>query len=233
MLDRHWVAVATLAWLGVAGAQASIGDEFRVGVQAGIPSWSMDVEVPLLNESVRLDADVEPSAGIVGQYIMQSDDGSFFVGIEAGIGTENASGQEQLTLLGAPVDVSAELGWVADVAWLAGFDLGDTDLFGTGFGNVSVFGSVGASYAKGEIGVTLPSLGLTGSDEAKHFGWKAGAGVEIEIGEAAILQVRANYTDYETRTYRDQGIGLDVEPGAFEVRATLLYRFDYCDLLGC
>ena len=81
--------------------------------------------------------------------------------------------------------------------------------------------------------MTLPDLGLTGGDEGKHFGLKFGAGVEFDVGASAMLQVRANYAVYEERAYRDQGVSLDVEPGAFEIRATLLYRFDHCVLLGC
>ena len=229
-------AAATLALGGiVVGAQAGIADELRVGVQGGVPGWSFDVGVPVLGQSTTVDPDMEPSAGIVGQYVIRSgdgDDSDFYVGVEGSFGAESASGMDRLTLLGANVEVVVETTWVADVAWLAGFNLGETTALG-GLGDVTVFGSVGASYAKAELGVTLPDLGLTGGDEAKHFGWKAGAGVEFDIGASATLQVRANYTYYEDRTYRDQGVSLDVEPGAFEVRATLLYRVDHCILLGC
>ena len=232
MTNKQYVA---LALLGTLWAPASFADEFRLGAQAGLPGWSFDVSVPVLGQSTSVEPDAEPSLGVVGQYIMRSgdgDDGNFFVGIEASYGAESVSGADRLTLLGTAVDVVAETAWVADVAWLAGFNLAEATTFGN-VGDVTVFGSIGATYAKGEIGVTLPDLGLTGGDEGKHFGLKVGAGVEFDIGTSTTLQVRANYAYYEDRTYRDQGISLDVEPGAFEIRATLLYRLDHCALLGC
>lgn len=226
VINKQFVAVALV---GIVGAQAAFGDEFRIGAQAGLPGWSFDVGVPVLGEFTTVEPDAEPSVGIVGQYIIRSgegdDDSNFFVGVEASFGAEGVSGMERLTLLGTAVDVVAEIAWVADVAWLAGFNLGDTVAF-DGIGDMTVFGSLGATYAKGEIGVTVPDLGLSGGDEGKHFGLKAGVGLEFDLGTSATLQVRANYAYYEGRTYRDQGVSLDVEPGAFEVRATLLYRID-------
>ena len=221
--------------LGVLFAQASLGDEFRIGAQGGLPGWSFDVGVAALGESTTVGPDAKPSFGVVGQYILRSgdtDDGSFYVGIEAAFGAESVSGTARLALLGTAVDVVAETAWVTDVAWLAGFNLGETTAFG-GVGDVKVFGSVGATYAKGEIDVTLPDLGLSGGDEGRHFGLKFGAGVEFDLGASATLLLRANYAYYEERAYRDQGVSLDVEPGALEVRATLLYRVDPCALLGC
>ena len=235
MRDKRCIAACGLALTALLGAQAAIAGEFRVGVQGGVPSWSYDVGVAALGQSTTVDPDIEPSLGVVGQYVIRSGaggDDNFYVGVEASFGAESASGTDQLNLLGANVELVAETAWVADVAWLAGFNLGETDLLG-GMGDVTVFGSVGASYAKADLGVALPELNLSGGDEGKHFGWKAGAGVEFDIGASATLQLRANYTDYEGRTYRDQGVSLDVEPGAFEVRATLLYRVDHCALLGC
>ena len=232
VINKQYVAMALA---GTLCAKATFADEFRVGAQAGLPGWGFDVAVPVLGQSTSVDADAEPSVGLVGQYIMRSgdgDDGDFYVGIEASFGAESASGMDRLTLLGTAVDVVAETTWVADVSWLAGFELGETAAFGN-VGDITVFGSIGATYAKGEIGVTLPDLGLTGGDEGKHFGLKVGAGVEVGIGESATLQVRANYAQYEDRAYRDQGVSLDVEPGAFEIRATLLYRVDHCVFLGC
>ena len=229
------IASGAVALLWIAGAQSSSADEFRIGLQAGIPAWSMDADAPLFGASATLEPDASPAAGVVGQYIIHSGDGSagdFFVGVEAGIAAENGSGEEQIAILGTGVDLVAEPAWTMDVAWLAGFSLGEEAL-GRTFANPVVFGSVGASYAKTDLGVAVPALGLTGGDEAKHFGWKVGAGLQIDIGESATLQVRGNYAYYEARTYRDQGVSVDIEPSAFEVRATLLYRFDYCDLLGC
>ena len=121
---------------------------------------------------------------------------------------------------------------MADVLWLAGFDLGEVSAFGGQLGDVSVFGLLGGSYAGGEVSVTIPSLDATGSDDAKHFGWKFGAGAEFDVSESVALQVRATYTLYEESTYRDQGVSIGVEPGAVEVRASLLYRFDAGDLFG-
>ncbi|MCE2459480.1 MAG: outer membrane beta-barrel protein [Pseudomonadales bacterium] len=232
MIHRQTVAVALL---GVLCAQVTLGDEFRIGAQGGLPGWTYDVGVAALGESTSVDADLEPSFGVVGQYILRSgdgDDGNFYVGVEASFGAENASGMDGLSLLGTRVDVLAETAWVTDVGWIAGFNLGETAAFG-GVGDLKVFGSVGATYAQGEIGVTLPDLGISGGDEGKHFGVKFGAGVEFDLGASATLQVRANYAYYEERAYRDQGVSLDVEPVAFEVRATLLYRVDPCTLLGC
>ncbi len=219
----------------VLGAQGAVGDEIRFGAQAGVPSWSFDVGVPALNVSTSVEPDAEPSFGVAGQYIFHSgeeDDSDFYVGVEASYGAESASGMDRLTLLGTAVDVVAETAWVVDIAWLAGFRLSETSILGD-VGELSIFGSVGASFAQAEVGVSLPDLGLTGSDEGKHFGWKAGAGIEFDIGRTATLQVRANYTYYEARTYRDQGVSLEVEPGSLELRATLLYRLDHCVLLGC
>ena len=224
-----------MALSGVLCVQAALGDEFRIGAQGGLPGWSFDVGVAALGESTSVEPDAEPSFGVVGQYLIRpgdGDDGNFYVGVEASFGAESVSGMERLSLLGTTVNVVAETAWVTDVAWLAGFNLGETTAFG-GVGDLKVFGSVGASYAKGEIGVALPDLGITGGDEGKHFGLKFGAGVEFDLGASATLQVRANYAYYEERAYRDQGVSLDVEPGALEVRATLLYRVDPCALLGC
>lgn len=232
MIHKQTVAVALL---GVLFAQATLGDEFRIGAQAGLPAWTFDVGVAALGQSTSVEPDAEPSFGVVGQYILRSgggDDGNFYVGVEASFGAESASGMDGLTLLGTRVNVVAETAWVTDVAWIAGFNLGETTAFGD-VGDLKVFGSVGASYAKGEIGVSLPDLGISGGDEGKHFGVKFGAGVEFDLGTSATLQVRANYAYYEERAYRDQGVSLDVEPGALEIRATLLYRVDPCAVLGC
>lgn len=229
MFER--VAGAVVLLLGTSAA----ADEFRVGAQAGIPNWSMDIEVPLLSVSASADPGANPSAGLVAQYVTRTDDevdDGFYVGVEAGFTSESGSGAEEITLLGTPAQVDTEVSWVADLLWLAGFDLGDVSALGGRLGDVSVFGLVGASYAGGEVGVTIPSLDVTGSDDAKHFGWKFGAGAEFDVGESLALQVRATYALYEESTYQDQGVSLGVEPGAAEVRASLLYRFDAGDLFG-
>jgi len=216
------------------GSTAAANDEFRLGVQGGLPNWGLDVEVSALGVATDVDADVEPALGLVGQYIMRAgdDDGSFFVGIEAGFTSESAAGAQEVSVLDTPVMVDAEMTWATDLVWLGGFDLGNVSLFGGNMQNVSVFGTAGASYAHGEVAVSIPSAGATGSDEGKHFGWKFGGGVEFDLGTSAAVQIRANYTTYASATYADQGVSLAVEPSAFEIRAILVYKFDAGDVLG-
>ena len=235
MFDKRSVAVATLLLSGLQGTSAAANNELRVGVQAGIPNWGIDIDVPLLGQSTSVDPDVNPSFGIVGQFVVRSDEadaGGFFTGVEAGFVAETASGSQQLSILGSPVVVDAELAWVTDLVWLAGWDLGNVSAFGSEFGNLSVFGSIGASYASGEVEVELPALSTTGSDSGKHLGWKVGAGVEFDLGASAALQVRANYTDFGGGNYADQGVSLNAEPGVFELKAVLLYKLSAGDLLG-
>ncbi len=235
MFDKRSVAVATLLLSGLQGTSAAANNELRVGVQAGIPNWGIDIDVPLLGQSTSVDPDVNPSFGIVGQFVVRSDEadaGGFFTGVEAGFVAESASGSQQLSILGSPVVVDAELAWVTDLVWLAGWDLGNVSAFGSEFGNLSVFGSIGASYASGEVEVELPALSTTGSDSGKHLGWKVGAGVEFDLGASAALQVRANYTDFGGGNYADQGVSLNAEPGVFELKAVLLYKLSAGDLLG-
>lgn len=235
MFDKRSVAVATLLLSGLQGTSAAANNELRVGVQAGIPNWGIDIDVPLLGQSTSVDPDVNPSFGIVGQFVVRSDEadaGGFFTGVEAGFVAESASGSQQLSILGSPVVVDAELAWVTDLVWLAGWDLGNVSAFGSEFGNLSVFGSIGASYASGEVEVELPALSTTGSDSGKHLGWKVGAGVEFDLGASAALQVRANYTDFGGGNYADQGVSLNAEPGVFELKAVLLYKLSVGDLLG-
>ena len=175
MFDKRSVAVATLFLSGLQGTSAAANNELRVGVQAGIPNWGIDIDVPLLGQSTSVDPDVNPSFGIVGQFVVRSDEADargFFTGVEAGFVAETASGSQQLSILGSPVVVDAELAWVTDLVWLAGWDLGNVSAFGSEFGNLSVFGSIGASYASGEVEVELPALNTTGSDSGKHLGWK-------------------------------------------------------------
>ena len=233
MFDKSLLAGVTVLLVGFGTLAAA--DEFRVGAQAGIPDWSMDVEVSLLAVSASADPGVSPSAGLVAQYVTKTDEevgNGFYVGVEAGFTSGSDAGTEELTLLGAQVEVETEISWVADVLWLAGFDLGEVSAFGGQLGDVSVFGLLGGSYAGGEVGVAIPSLDASGSDDAKHFGWKFGAGAEFDVSESVALQVRATYTLFEESTYRDQGVSIGIEPGAFEVRASLLYRFDAGDLFG-
>ncbi len=233
MFDKSLLAGAMSLLLGF-GAPAA-ADEFRVGAQAGVPDWRMDVEVSALSVSASADPGVSPSAGLVAQYVTKTDEevgSGFYVGVEAGFMSGSDAGSEELTLLGTQVEVETEISWVADVLWLAGFDLGEVSAFGGQLGDVSVFGLLGGSYAGGEVGVTIPALDASGSDDAKHFGWKFGAGAEFDLSESVALQVRGTYTLYEESTYRDQGVSLGVEPGAIEVRASLLYRFDAGDLFG-
>lgn len=235
MFDKRSVAVATLLLSGLQGTSAAANNELRVGVQAGIPNWGIDIDVPLLGQSTSVDPDVNPSFGIVGQFVVRSDEadaGGFFTGVEAGFVAETASGSQQLSILGSPVVVDVELAWVTDLVWLAGWDLGNVSAFGSEFGNLSVFGSIGASYASGEVEVELPALSTTGSDSGKHLGWKVGAGVEFDLGASAALQVRANYTDFGGGNYADQGVSLNAEPGVFELKAVLLYKLSVGDLLG-
>ena len=235
MFDKRSVAVATLLLSGLQGTSAAANNELRVGVQAGIPNWGIDIDVPLLGQSTSVDPDVNPSFGIVGQFVVRSDEadaGGFFTGVEAGFVAESASGSQQLSILGSPVVVDVELAWVTDLVWLAGWDLGNVSAFGSEFGNLSVFGSIGASYASGEVEVELPALSTTGSDSGKHLGWKVGAGVEFDLGASAALQVRANYTDFGGGNYADQGVSLNAEPGVFELKAVLLYKLSAGDLLG-
>ena len=235
MFDKRSVAVATLFLSGLQGTSAAANNELRVGVQAGIPNWGIDIDVPLLGQSTSVDPDVNPSFGIVGQFVVRSDEADargFFTGVEAGFVAETASGSQQLSILGSPVVVDAELAWVTDLVWLAGWDLGNVSAFGSEFGNLSVFGSIGASYASGEVEVELPALNTTGSDSGKHLGWKVGAGVEFDLGASAALQVRANYTDFGGGNYADQGVSLNAEPGVFELKAVLLYKLSAGDLLG-
>ena len=80
MIHKQTVAVALL---GVLFAQATLGDEFRIGAQAGLPAWTFDVGVAALGQSTSVEPDAEPSFGVVGQYILGSgggDDGNFYVG---------------------------------------------------------------------------------------------------------------------------------------------------------
>ena len=142
----------TLVLAGTLCVPASFAGEFRVGAQAGLPGWSFDVSVPLLAQSASVEPDAEPSLGIVGQYIMRSGTGTTATsswGSRRRTARKASLAWTGFTLLGTAVDVVAETAWVTDVSWLAGLNLAETTVLGN-VGDVTVFGSIGATYAKGK-----------------------------------------------------------------------------------
>ncbi len=215
------IALASLAIAALAGPVAR--GEFRVGLQTGISQWKQDLDVQLFDASGSLKASGAGAAGVIGQYLIRANaerEPGYFIGFEASANQESASDRDTFVVLGTPATVTSELLWSTDLLWLGGYD----------FGQVAVFFSGGVGFVRGETEVT--SLGQTGSDKNTHVGWKLGSGVELELGKSSMIQMRASYTIYQDKTYEDQDINLDVEPRAFDLRVSWVYRFSAARLLN-
>ncbi len=221
-----------LALVGLAGPLASAENSLRVGVQAGIGQWEEDVRARAVAASASLQTDAAATVGVVGQYLMRAgaDDNQqgYFIGFEISAASQRVSEKKTIdvAVLGAsiPVAVTGDLNWNADLLWLAGYD----------FGRFSAFLAGGASYLGGDFSAT--GGGIAGSDSATHLGWKAGPGMEIELGKSSSLLVRANYGVYQSKTYSADAagfnVGIEVEPKVFDVRVAWVYNFDSKDIFG-
>lgn len=220
-----------LALAGICGGQPAAADELRLGVQAGLEQWDVDIVVPILNRSDRLEPGAEPALGVVGQYLFAAEaptERTMLVGLEAGFSMENVSHAQSFDVADIPVDVQADISWTFDVLWLLGYD----------FGRVSAFLGGGGSYMAGEVAAS--GAGLTASDENTHLGWKLSPGVEIELSESSALLVRANYAIYQGKKYTGalntgtfaSNVDIDISPRLFDVRVAWIYKFDSGGLTG-
>lgn len=154
-----------------------------------------------------IDAPVE--AGIV--EVSGNWDGAFigaFGGFASGELTEDADGVEisgwMLGLAAGAnftVGEGIVLGVVGDIAWN---DIANDDDSYTSGWNGSLRGRLGY-----DAGAFLPYLtaglavagGEFGAIENTHFGWTAGAGVEIAVAQDLSLDLQYRYTDYSVETY--------------------------------
>ena len=217
------IALAALAACGLVAPSANAEDGFLLGAQAAVGRWQQDINAQLLDASGTLKTDAGGSVGVIGQYIRRSSapaESGYFMGFEASASLENVSETETFMVLGIPATVTGDVSWSADLLWLGGYD----------FGRISAFFAGGVSFLGNEVTVRVADL--TGGDESTHIGWKLGPGVVVDLGARQSLLVRANYGIYQDKTYRDQGVPLDLEPQTFDVRVAWVYRFDAPDLLG-
>ena len=219
-----------LALIGVCGGQAA-AEGLRLGVQAGLERWDMDIAVPVLRQSDRLSPSTTSAIGVVGQYLFTAEsrtERTLLVGIEAGFSIENVSHTQAFDVADIPVDVAADISWSFDAMWLLGYD----------FGRVSAFLAGGGSYIDGEI--TASGAGLAATDENTHLGWKLAPGVEIELSESSALLVRANYALYQSKKYTgalntatfSSNVDIDISPRLFDVRVAWIYKFGAGGLTG-
>ena len=224
MPDKRFLPFCVL--LGAALFIAPVADaahSFRLGVQAGMNSWSEDLStvVPGI-EDQSLGGD-EAGVGVVAQYVVQAEaDTGFFVGFEAAVAQENFSDTATIAFGDFGADVTGEIVRSADLLWFGGYD----------FGKVSAFFAAGPSIASGEGEIAFGPVMLR--DENTHIGWKYGPGVEVDLGYSVSLVARATIGSYRNRAYTAEGfpIAVDVEPRVTEVRVGLVYRFNAGDLFG-
>ena len=230
-MNKRSMICCALALIGICGGQPAAADELRLGVQAGIEQWKMDVAVPVLRQSDHLAPSAKPAIGVIGQYLFTAEsptERTMLVGVEAGFSVENVSHTQAFDGAGIPLDMAADIPWSFDVMWLLGYD----------FGRVSAFLAGGGSYIAGEI--TARGAGLSATDENAHLGWKLAPGVEIELSESSALLVRANYALYQSKKYTgalnagafSSNIDVDVSPRLFDVRVAWIYKFGTGGLTG-
>ena len=229
-MNKCSIICGALALVGVCGGQAA-AEGLRLGVQAGLEQWDMDISVPVLQRSDRLSPSTSPAIGVVGQYLFTAEsptERTMLVGIEAGFSVENVSHNQAFDVADIPVDVAADIPWSFDAMWLIGYD----------FGRVSAFLAGGGSYVSGEI--TASGAGLTATDENTHLGWKLAPGVEIELSESSALLVRANYALYQSKKYTgalntgtfSSNVDIEIAPRLFDVRVAWIYKFGSGGLTG-
>ena len=220
-----------LALIGICGGQPAAAEGLRLGVQAGIEQWDMDISVPILNRSDRLEPSATPAIGVVGQYLFTAEsptERTMLVGFEAGFSIENVSHTQGFDVADIPVDVEADISWSFDVLWLLGYD----------FGRVSAVLGGGGSYMGGEL--TASGAGLSATDENTHLGWKLSPGVEIELSESSALLVRVNYAIYQSKKYTgalntgisSTNVDIEIAPRLFDVRVGWIYKFGSGGLTG-
>lgn len=218
MKNRYAVCCA-IALLSLA-LPASAGDGLRLGVQGGLGQWEMGLNVPVLSRSDTLSPDSEPALGVVAQYLFNDNEQDYFVGFEAGFAQENISHTQTFDVADIPVSVTNDINWGVDLLWLVGYD----------FGKVTGFLAGGGSYIDSEL--TVDGAGIVASDGNNHIGWKIGPGVEIDLGNSAVL-IRANYGLHQGKKYTgsavlggtDFNVDVDLEPRFFEVRVAWVYEF--------
>lgn len=218
-------SVLCAAAVAFGGITANAESGLRLGVQAGIEQWEVDLTVPVTEDTGTLDPDFRPAVGVLAQYLFDVDargDGKFFVGFEAATSVENVDHTQPFNVVGVPVMATGKIPWSVDALWLMGYD----------YGPVAAFIAGGGSYAAGELAVA--GLGLTGADENTHLGWKLAPGIEIKLGETSSLLVRANYGLYQSKKYtgaitdatgNEINVDVDFEPRVFDLRVAWIYRF--------
>ena len=229
-MNKRFLICGAFALIGI-GSQNAAAEGLRLGVQAGLEQWDMDIAVQILRREDRLEPSTSQAFGVVGQYLFTAEaatERAMLVGVEAGFSMENVSHTQDFDVADIPVDVDVEVPWSFDVLWLLGYD----------FGRVSAFLAGGGSYMGGEV--TASGAGLTATDENNHLGWKLAPGVEIELNEFSSLLVRANYALYQGKKYTgalDTGdfssnVDIDISPRVFDVRVAWIYRFGAGGLTG-
>lgn len=217
-------AIGTALVVLALGCPLASADGLRLGVQAGLERWDVDLDVQLVNQSGTLETGFEPGIGVLGQYIFRApaeEERPFFVGFELGYAAQNVSEASTFDVAGVPVETTADVSWSLDALWLAGYD----------FGRVSAFVAGGGSYMASEL--TASGAGLSGQDQNTHIGFKIAPGVEIKLNEASSLIVRADYALYQAKKYTGSGsnlgidldIDIDVQPRMFDVRVAWVYEF--------
>lgn len=222
MNGRPAIGIALLGFALVCPVASA--DGLRLGVQAGLERWNVDLDVQLVDQSGTIEADFAPGVGVLGQYIFRApaeDERPFFVGFELGYAAQNISEAGTFDVSGVPVETTADISWSVDALWLAGYD----------FGRVSAFVAGGGSYLASEL--TAAGAGLSGRDQNTHIGFKVAPGVEIKLNDSSALLVRVDYARYQDKKYTGSGsnLGLDldidinVQPRLFDVRVAWVYEF--------
>ena len=125
MNGRPAIGIALLGFALVCPVASA--DGLRLGVQAGLERWNVDLDVQLVDQSGTIEADFAPGVGVLGQYIFRApaeDERPFFVGFELGYAAQNISEAGTFDVSGVPVETTADISWSVDALWLAGYDFG-------------------------------------------------------------------------------------------------------------
>ena len=217
--SRTCCAMALIGLIRFAAAE----DGFRVGAQAALEQWNIDLGLVVLNQYDGLEPSAKPAFGALAQYLFELEsesESSMFVGFEAGVAGRSLSHAQEITVAAVPVKVTGEIRSSWDALWVVGWD----------FGRVTAFVTGGGSLAKAELAAS--GAGLQGSDQNSHFGWKIAPGVEIDVGESSVLQARAIYARYQGKKYTASAtqlgggadVDVDFEPRAVGVQIAWLYK---------
>ena len=187
--------------MGSSSVAVAYDGKFQIGPQIGVSRTKATGDV--------YGHDTAVSGGLVVRYTVPMSDSGLFVGFQAGVTRESASGGSSE----GGVSVELDIDWSMDFMPMVGYRMGKTSL------------SVAAGFSNLYGDLEFDVAGVSFSDSNWHAGWKIAPGIDYQISENMALFGQAYYANYGSDSYNIAGASVNFDLETYGTQFGVLFSF--------